>query len=137
MAVDKPCNGTILEVNTNPEIKDVRVTARSSALSNLRAVTTASKILLEYLEDRPRNSETLLFSSDEGGVTHLRESTIRNQVNLARKRFGLKESFHRLCDYSLTLYAQQGATFAGDNGEGRALVQVAMAYQRDAGTVAI
>ena len=95
---------------------------------------TASKILLKYWEDRPRNSEALLFSSDEDGVTHLRESTIRNQVNLARKRFDLKESLHRLRDYSLTLYAQQGATLQEIMARGgHSNVQAAMAYQRDAG----
>jgi integrase len=95
---------------------------------------TGSKILLEYLEDRPRNPEALLFSSDQEGVTHLRESTIRNQVNLARKRFGLKESLHRLRDYSLTLYAQQGATLQEIMARGgHSNVQAAMAYQRDAG----
>lgn len=115
---------------------DVEVGAPKSRSGN-RVVwlgPTASKILLEYLEGRPRSSETLLFSSDEGGVTHLRESTIRNQVNLARKRFGLNESLHRLRDYSLTLYAQQGATLQEIMARGgHSNVQAAMAYQRDAG----
>ena len=115
---------------------DVEVGAPKSRAGN-RVVwlgPTASKILLEYLEHRPKDSETLLFSSDEGGVTHLRESTIRNQVNLARKRFALKESLHRLRDYSLTLYAQQGATLQEIMARGgHSNVQAAMAYQRDAG----
>jgi integrase len=95
---------------------------------------TAGGILREYLEGRPKNADALLFSSDDGGLNHLRESTIRHQVALARKQFGLKESLHRLRDYSLTLYAQQGATLQEIMARGgHSNVQAAMAYQRDAG----
>ena len=95
---------------------------------------TAGKILLDYLENRPKNPEALFFSSDDEGMLHLKESTIRNQVELARKNFDLKESLHRLRDYSLTLYAQQGATLQEIMARGgHSNVQAAMAYQRDAG----
>jgi len=95
---------------------------------------TSGKILRSYLEGRPQNSDALLFSSDDQGIVHLRESTIRYQVALARKKFGLKESLHRLRDYSLTLYAQQGATLQEIMARGgHSNVQAAMAYQRDAG----
>ena len=95
---------------------------------------TASKILLSYLDTRPPDAQALLFSRDKEGKLHLRESTIRNAVTRARQEFGLQESLHKLRDYSLTLYAQQGATLQELMARGgHSNVRAAMAYQRDAG----
>lgn len=94
----------------------------------------ASKIMTDYLMTRPRGPEALVFSRDDKGDSHLRESTIRNQMRLAQKQFGVTESLHRLRDYSLTLYAQQGATLQEIMARGgHSNIQAAMAYQRDAG----
>ena len=95
---------------------------------------TPTRIIEEYLVTRPAESDTLLFPRTKFKNEHLLESTIHNEVRKARKRYGFTESLHKLRDFSLTLFAQQGATLQelmirGGHGN----VQAAMAYQRDAG----
>lgn len=110
---------------------------RPKSVTGVRSVplgSMASKIVSEYLESRPARDDALLFSRDPEGRVHLPESTIRNEMDKARERFGIKESLHKLRDYSLTLYAQQGATLQEILARGgHSNVRAAMAYQRDAG----
>jgi len=91
-------------------------------------------VLRDYLLARPTRPDALLFSQDEAGNFHFKESTIRNEVKKAGVKFGFTESLHRLRDFSLTLYAQQGATLQElMKRGGHSNVKAAMAYQRDAG----
>lgn len=96
-----------------------------------------SQVVAEYLDTRPGRADALLFSRDSEGREHLRESRIRNEMKRARDRFGISESLHRLRDYSLTRYAQAGATLQEVMARGgHNNVRAAMAYQRDAGRAA-
>lgn len=95
---------------------------------------TPTKIIQEYLLTRPQDQEALLFPRGQSDNLHLRESSIRNQIKKARKDYGFTESLHKLRDFSLTLFAQQGATLQEIMARGgHSNVQAAMAYQRDAG----
>lgn len=94
----------------------------------------ASKVLLEHLESVDNSEDALLFSRDGSGREHLLESTIQNQIRKLQAEFGFTESLHRLRDFSLTYYAQQGATLQEIMSRGgHSNVKAAMAYQRDAG----
>jgi hypothetical protein len=94
----------------------------------------ASQILTQHLSLCSKNPSALVFSRDSNGELHLLESTIRNELKKSQTRFGFSESLHRLRDYSLTWYAQQGATLQEIMSRGgHSNVRAAMAYQRDAG----
>lgn len=95
---------------------------------------TPTRIINDYLNSGPFEKDALLFPRNKSENEHLLESTIQNQIKKARERYGFTESLHKLRDFSLTLFAQQGATLQElMTRGGHSNVQAAMAYQRDAG----
>ena len=80
------------------------------------------------------NEEALLFSTDPFGRFHLAESAIRNAVRKAFAKAGIKGSLHSLRHYSLTAWAQGGATLDEIMRRGgHKNVKAALGYQRSVG----
>lgn len=118
--------------NSAVRVGEAKWSSTRSLVLGLEVSISIEAYLVAEFEKHDPNA--LLFSVDPFGKFHLRESTIRNETKKAFALVGIQKGLHILRKYSLTKWAQGGASLDEIMRRGgHRNVKAALLYQRSTG----